>query len=168
MKPIGEMMKKLWLIPLLLLLFACTPIGFPRDAGSTVTVAATQGGYEEGSWTPSVGGTATYTNQLGSYIKIGRFIRVSMLLTINVIGTGSQITVSGLPFTSAIPGGTKTTCPVSFALLAVPITYIVAELANNGTTISLNSTTVAAVSVASNAVMTSGTTIVLTCDYYTT
>lgn len=56
--------------------------------------------YEEGTWTPSVGGNATYTGQLGKYTRIGRAVHVQMDLTINVLGTGSTTTVSGLPFTS--------------------------------------------------------------------
>lgn len=54
--------------------------------------------YEEGSWTPSVGGTATYTARSGAYIKIGRVVHVWFDLTINAIGTGSTNTISGLPF----------------------------------------------------------------------
>ena len=57
--------------------------------------------YEEGTWTPSVGGTATYTLQEGFYTKIGRIVFINVRLTINVIGTGSTSTISGLPFTSA-------------------------------------------------------------------
>lgn len=56
--------------------------------------------YEEGAWTPSVGGNATYTGQLGKYTRIGRAVHIQMDLTINVLGTGSATTVSGLPFTA--------------------------------------------------------------------
>jgi hypothetical protein len=59
--------------------------------------------YEEGTWTPSVGGTATYNAQTGTYTKIGNVVTVSGRLNINLILTGSNTTVSGLPFTS---GGT--------------------------------------------------------------
>jgi hypothetical protein len=54
--------------------------------------------YEEGTWTPSVGGTATYNSQNGSYIKIGQLVYVHCYININVIGTGSTTVVSGLPF----------------------------------------------------------------------
>ena len=57
--------------------------------------------YEEGTWTPSVGGTATYTIQTGTYTKIGRQVTIRGTLQINVIGTGSQTTISGLPFAAA-------------------------------------------------------------------
>lgn len=55
--------------------------------------------YGEGTWTPSLGGTATYTTQTGIYTRIGRMINCQCELTVNSIGTGSATTVSGLPFT---------------------------------------------------------------------
>ena len=57
--------------------------------------------YEEGTWTPSVGGTATYTSQEGQYVKIGKCVYIQAQLIINVIGTGDTNTISGLPFTSS-------------------------------------------------------------------
>ena len=62
--------------------------------------ANTMDDYEEGTWTPSVGGTATYTNQYGFYTKKGNEVTVVGKMTINVIGTGSTTSISGLPFTS--------------------------------------------------------------------
>jgi hypothetical protein len=61
--------------------------------------------YEEGTWTPSLGGTTTYTAQLGTYTKIGRMIHVRMILLVNVIGTGSTSEISGLPFAKASGAG---------------------------------------------------------------
>jgi len=78
----------------------------PSDA-SGITFPATQvassnantlDDYEEGTWTPSIGGTATYNAQNGSYIKIGQLVYVFCYLNINAQGTGSTTTVSGLPF----------------------------------------------------------------------
>ena len=57
--------------------------------------------YEEGTWTPSVGGTATYTTQTGVYTKIGRQVTIWADLTILLIGTGSTSQISGNPFTPA-------------------------------------------------------------------
>jgi len=78
------------------------------NAGTGITFPATQSAssdantlddYEEGTWTPSVGGTATYTYQFGTYVKIGRFVYISGQMTINILGTGSTFRISGLPFT---------------------------------------------------------------------
>lgn len=56
--------------------------------------------YEEGTWTPSLGGTATYSVQSGVYTKIGNMVTVQCFLTVNVLGTGSTTTISGLPFSN--------------------------------------------------------------------
>jgi len=55
--------------------------------------------YEEGTWTPSVGGDATYTAQTGYYTKIGNFVKLRFFLSINVLGTGSTTTITGIPYT---------------------------------------------------------------------
>jgi hypothetical protein len=54
--------------------------------------------YEEGTWMPTLGGTATYSAQSGTYTKIGRLVHVTGTITVNAIGTGSPNTISGLPF----------------------------------------------------------------------
>jgi hypothetical protein len=57
--------------------------------------------YEEGTWTPNIGGTATYTSQIGRYTRIGRLVTFMGDLTINVQGTGNAGVISGLPFSAA-------------------------------------------------------------------
>ena len=54
--------------------------------------------YEEGTWTPNVGGNATYNYQYGLYTKIGRHVFIRGDINVNVLGTGSANTLSGLPF----------------------------------------------------------------------
>ena len=54
--------------------------------------------YEEGTFTPSVGGNTTYHSQIGKYIKIGRSVTIKLEIQINVLGTGSTSTITGLPF----------------------------------------------------------------------
>jgi hypothetical protein len=55
--------------------------------------------YEQGTWTPSVGGTATYIVNTGTYTKIGNLVTVNGVIYIALIGTGSTGRMSGLPFT---------------------------------------------------------------------
>jgi hypothetical protein len=74
-------------------------IAFPATQSAS-TDANTLDDYEEGTWTPTIGGTATYTVQSGRYTKIGRMVYVAARLDILVIGTGSTTTISGLPFTA--------------------------------------------------------------------
>jgi hypothetical protein len=57
--------------------------------------------YEEGTWDPEVGGTATYNFQRGTYTKIGNIVSVTFDISINSIGTGSTTTMSGFPFASS-------------------------------------------------------------------
>jgi len=58
--------------------------------------------YEEGTWTPSIGGTATYTTQTGKYTRVGRLVTFLCDITINVQGTGNAGVISGLPFDAAV------------------------------------------------------------------
>lgn len=53
-----------------------------------------------GTFTPSLGGSATYTVQNGNYVKIGNLVFFALELTVNAIGTGSTTSISGMPFTS--------------------------------------------------------------------
>ena len=55
--------------------------------------------YEEGTWTPTVGGTSNYSIQKGSYTKVGRLVTVNFDMQIILLGTGSTVAISGLPFT---------------------------------------------------------------------
>ena len=79
-------------------------------SGAGITFPATQSAssdantlddYEEGTWTPTLGGNTTYTGQEGRYTKIGNLVMISVQLGINVLGTGSTTTITGLPFSSA-------------------------------------------------------------------
>jgi len=75
-------------------------ITFPATASAS-SDANTLDDYEEGTWTASVGGNATYNDQTCYYTKIGKVVYVCGIISINSIGTGSASTVSGLPFTSS-------------------------------------------------------------------
>lgn len=112
--------------------------------------------YEEGSWTPIVGGTATYTAQQGTYTKIGRYVFIRCSLVINVIGTGSTSVISGLPFAassnSSMYVGKSTT-------LATNVVSIAGSALS--TSIELRSRTAAAASDAVNAVLGNGSLIEL-------
>lgn len=97
--------------------------------------------YEESTWTPSVGGTATYTTQVGTYTKIGDMVFVTMYLTINVLGTGSVNTISGLPF-----AGIRNFAPLAceYWLSAGSSFYFVAgHIQTGGSTINVMGTTAA-------------------------
>jgi hypothetical protein len=74
-------------------------ITFPATQSAS-SDANTLDDYEEGTWTPSVSGTATYSGQTGTYTKIGNAVRLYFDMSILLIGTGSATTISGLPFSA--------------------------------------------------------------------
>lgn len=64
------------------------------------TGANTLDDYEEGDWTPSLGGNCTYTNVKGRYTKIGRQVFLAGVLIVDTIGTGSTSVITGNPLTA--------------------------------------------------------------------
>ena len=76
-------------------------VTFPATQSSSSDVN-TLDDYEEGTWTPNLGGTTTYTTQSGRYTKIGRFVYCSAKITIGLLGTGSANLIYGLPFTASL------------------------------------------------------------------
>jgi len=128
-------------------LTASTTIGVggatPSTSGSGITFPATVSlstnantldDYEEGTWTPSLGGTTTYVIQEGKYTKIGNRVFVTAEIQVTTIGTGSTTTVSGLPFTAQ---NQECAYPISigyWSTLNVSVIYIGGYSAPNGTT----------------------------------
>jgi hypothetical protein len=98
----------------------------------TSSDANTLDDYEEGTWTPSVGGTATYSSQAGQYVKVGKQVTVNCFFQISTIGTGSTTTISGLPFTPLSYSGGSVTY---FANLATNVINLVARSEYNTTTV---------------------------------
>jgi hypothetical protein len=111
--------------------------------------------YEEGTWIPSLGGTTTYTTQVGSYTKVGRLVTFSGLLTINTIGTGSTTTISGLPFTNT--GGATIVAVGNDGTLATAIVSMAATCFSGANQIQIFSRTVASTAIGSNAIFKDGT-----------
>lgn len=121
--------------------------------------------YERGTWTPSIGGNATYFFQLGSYVKVGRHVTASAFIYINAIGTGSTTTLSGLPFISE---NTYQKGCLSFgeiAGLAINITSLQGQIPANASTISFFGFTGAASSNASAAIFKNQTVLTFTATY---
>lgn len=114
---------------------------FPATQSASAD-ANTLDDYEEGTWTPSVGGTATYTTQTGTYTKIGRLVFVRGTLIINSIGSGSTSTISGLPFSAA---DNTAGCVTGYTGLALSVTSLSGIV--TGTSFQLNGHTAAATSI---------------------
>lgn len=63
--------------------------------------------YEEGSWTPTIGGSGgqsgqVYSVQIGRYIKMGRLVVVTGFVGLSTVGTiTTNAEIKGLPFTAS-------------------------------------------------------------------
>jgi hypothetical protein len=136
-------------------------ISFPASASAS-TDANTLDDYEEGTWTPSLGGTATFYSVNGTYTKIGRQVTVRGVVNIAAIGTGSTVQISGLPFACAgnFNGGT------SYWANAASTLNFLALQTDAATTMQFYSSTAAASSLGSNAIFTSGTVVTFTVTYF--
>ena len=152
------------------------PTGFANLSGITFPAtqvpsadANTLDDYEEGTWTPSVGGNATYTRQSGFYTKIGRQVVAMFDIEISTIGTGSQSIISGLPFTSAPAGSPQgIVAPISYwTNLTTAISWF-AWRVDEGTTILRNAyTTSAATSAVANGnILQNGSRVIGTATYF--
>jgi len=129
-------------------------LAFPATAVA-VADANTLDDYEEGTWTPSLGGNTTYGSQVGTYTKIGRLVYVFCNLAVTTLGTGGQ-TIAGLPFT--VSGGNETSTSVAWNSLAISSVYLV--FYGNGTSIYHQHATAAAASLTDGAsIFTSGTAV---------
>ena len=116
--------------------------------------------YEEGTWTPSVGGTATYSARSGTYTRIGRRVFVDLDISMLIIGTGSTSNIEGLPFWTAKEGIAST------SYFGACTTAIVGTMGMiNGTSIQLYSLTAAAGSATVVSVIGSGTRLVMSGSY---
>ena len=87
-----------------LVTIASGQIKFPASQNASAD-ANTLDDYEEGTWTPSLGGTTTYGSREGNYTKIGNVVYAEFQLQVTLIGNGDNSRISGLPFTSKAIAG---------------------------------------------------------------
>jgi hypothetical protein len=90
--------------------------------------------YEEGTWTPNIGGTATYTSQFGIYTKVGNVVTCQFRIHINNLGTGSTTTLSGFPFADASDAQVQSGHCSFYQNIAVNTIYLSFYIENNATT----------------------------------
>lgn len=143
---------------------AGTGIAFPATQLAS-SDANTLDDYEEGSWTPSLGGTATYTANTGRYVKVGRQVTVSGTITVNAIGTGSTTVISGLPFTAGSDGYTYGGAISYYTSSASAVASITAAIGAGTSTMTLYSTTAMATAVTTNPVFGNATRVDFTATY---
>lgn len=142
-------------------------IKFPAAQNASADVN-TLDDYEEGTWTPTLGGTATYSIQIGYYVKIGKLVLFNWRLQVTAIGTGDVDSVLGLPFA---PGGATADHHVSSVMVnntsATAIVSVIGLIAGTNTQIDLRSRTAASVSDINNAIFANNTQASGSGHYYT-
>ena len=81
--------------------------GVVGQAGSkSGIVGETEIDYEEGTWTPEIkgttgAGTASYSSQVGKYLKIGNWVYLTWVLGWSSGSAGGEMRTTGFPFTPA-------------------------------------------------------------------
>lgn len=148
----------------------------PSTSGAGITFPATQSAstdantlddYEEGTWTPSLGGNTTYVTQVGRYTKVGRMVYVSAMITVNSIGTGSTSQITGLPFTQSGTADAETCWSVASSS-TIATSVVSFTVYSFSTTIYVYSRTAAALNESNNAIFKNGATIELAGWYQST
>lgn len=118
--------------------------------------------YEEGQWTPTLGGTATYSTQGGSYIKFGRLVFVQARLVVTSIGTGSTTTIYGIPFEVSAH---STIGIHGLASSAVNVVYLTGQASAGSTAIVMVGMTGAAAAISTQAIFQNSTDVSLSGVY---
>jgi hypothetical protein len=136
-------------------------ITFPASVSAS-SDANTLDDYEEGTWTPSLGGNTTYNGQTGTYTKVGRMVVARGNVNVATIGTGSTRIISGLPFTTATIFGVQ----VGYWGGAANSFVFIGGFSNSSTTVDLYAATAAAVSLTTPAVFGNGTNVHFTITYF--
>ena len=115
---------------------------FPASTSQGIILGATSDtsanrleDYEEGTWTPSLGGNTTYHSQVGKYTRVGNVVHCGAVIQANSLGTGSTTTVSGFPFTSSNGGSGYQGGDVGFYyFLATDVMSLDVQMSSGATT----------------------------------
>ena len=110
--------------------------------------------YEEGSWTPVIGGSGgtsgqTYSSQLGRYVKIVKLVIFQAYVALTFEGTiTGNVQIQGLPFTE---GDANFACvPFNWQALATSMVNVVGRVESSTTVITVFGLTAGAISSETN------------------
>lgn len=115
-------------------------IQFPATQNASSN-ANTLDDYEEGTWSPAfaiAGGSVTNTTQSGFYTKVGNLVTAWGHLVTNGVSGSGNVTITGLPFTSASAASADGVGSKSvFLRFATDMPNLTLLVDRNATTISL-------------------------------
>jgi len=117
-----------------------------------------------GTWTPSLGGTATYTVQQGTYSVKAKCVSFWGRLTVNAIGSGSATTINGLPLINngTYYGGGQAHF---FAASVTAVTWLGMTVAPGSTQCVMRSLAAAGAGTANNNIFGAGTDVIFSGSY---
>lgn len=128
-------------------------IKFPASQNASAD-ANTLDDYEEGAWTPVLGGSGgttgqTYATQAGSYIKTGKQVSASCVIALTTKGTITNYAqIQGLPFVSQNTTSYRYAANVAeFSNLATSWAWLTGYISENDSAIWLEGTTAAVATV---------------------
>lgn len=146
---------------------------FP-SAQNASTDVNTLDDYEEGTWTPAIGGSGgqsgqVYSIQVGNYVKIGKRVFADFTVVLSTLGTiTTNVQISGLPFTSENVTNQNASALISqFTGLTTSVVWLTGTMVPNTTVIILRMLTAAAtgISVVAQADLSDTTSLVGTISY---
>lgn len=117
-------------------------IKFPATQNAS-TNANTLDDYEEGDWTPTIGGSGgqsgqAYSVQVGRYVKIGKLVTVQCRVTLSTLGTiTTNVQIQGLPFTAENTTNQVGTGIVRWTSLTTAVVYLGGTVEPNSTAITI-------------------------------
>lgn len=126
-----------------------TQIAFAA-AQSASADANTLDDYEEGAWTPVIGGAGgtsgqTYSTQSGHYVKVGQLVFVRAYIALSAKGTiTGSAQIQGLPFTTFSAGVPHGTMALQWSALLTNWVDVITQFINNSTAANLSGATAAA------------------------
>ena len=118
------------------------------DAGANVL-----DDYEEGTWTPVIGGSGgtsgqSYTHQVGAYVKIGKKVHCQFSALLSAKGTiTNDVQIQGLPFTTENTANQYSAGSIDWYTLNTAMVSMLGEIVINGTAVAVKGMTAAATSV---------------------
>jgi hypothetical protein len=140
-------------------------IDFSANSNAAGMTSELLNDYEEGTFTPTLGGDSTYITQFGNYTKIGNKVFFKIFLTVNLIGTGDAQNIYGLPFTCDSTTTGYSIYVGAFQDLSSAKVFMAGRVGLSGTTIAIRSMAAAAVGVSAANVFQNGSTIELSGFY---
>ena len=113
--------------------------------------------YEEGDWTPSLGGNTTFTSRSGRYVKIGKLVSVLFDIQVSVLGTGNANQIINLPFTAEANSITNGGSIGFFSGLATSVVSMFLRIDGGGSSIIVSGMTGAGTAINTNTIFQNNT-----------